>query len=186
MLRCWTVRGQVVSSFFGDNVGCNVQKPTSPRRNSCHHEHESVSLAADEATGTYGSNEQSYEDADEQRSGRGQFSAQGERSHGFHGGCRGGASRRCVERGAVEGGAQGGGLKGGGAVRDGREGDGEMHLSEDRVRNTRGTFFPQPLQTSTIPIPDPTCMLLYPRHATVSQCTTYACHCPGSSSRQHA
>lgn len=36
MLRCWTVRGQVVSSFFGDNVGCNVQKPTSPRRNSCH------------------------------------------------------------------------------------------------------------------------------------------------------
>lgn len=113
MLRCWTVRGQVVSSFFGDNVGCNVQKPTSPRRNSCHHEHESVSLAADEATGTYGSNEQSYEDADEQRSGRGQFSAQGERSHGFHGGCRGGASRRCVERGAVEGGAQGGGLKGG-------------------------------------------------------------------------
>lgn len=180
VLDCERTSGQFLCS---DNVGCNVQKPTSPRRNSCHHEHESVSLAADEATGTYGSNEQSYEDADEQRSGRGQFSAQGERSHGFHGGRRG-ASRRCVERGAVErGGSRGGGA---GAVRDGREGDGEMHLSEDRVRNTRGTFFPQPLQTSTIPIPDPTCMLLYPRHATVSQCTTYACHCPGSSSRQHA
>lgn len=90
--------------------------------------------------------------------------------------------------GSGGGGLKGGGAQGGGAgaVRDGREGDGEMHLSEDRVRNTRGTFFPQPLQTSTIPIPDPTCMLLYPRHATVSQCTTHACHCPGSSSRQHA
>lgn len=118
VLDCERTSGQFLCS---DNVGCNVQKPTSPRRNSCHHEHESVSLAADEALGTYGSNEQSYEDADEQRSGRGQFSAQGERSHGFHGGRRGGASRRCVERGAVEG----GGLKGGGA-----QGGGERERCE--------------------------------------------------------